>query len=85
MTENIVRLLWDLRRAKKQGRDGIDRRKRARLAESVSGARANSPYYRELYRDLPDRCGPRADRGERISRRSGRHSVSAHGNHGASG
>ena len=55
MTENIMRLLWDLRRAKKQGRDGINRRKRARLAESVSGARANSPYYRELYRGLPDR------------------------------
>lgn len=28
---------------------------RARLAEMVAYARANSPYYRELYRDLPER------------------------------
>lgn len=55
MKENIVRLLWDLRRAKKEGLDGIRRRQRTRLAEMVSHARARSPYYGELYRDLPDR------------------------------
>ena len=33
----------------------IKRRWRARLAEMVAHVRANSPYYRELYRDLPER------------------------------
>ena len=33
----------------------VARRQRARLAEMVAFARANSRYYRELYQDLPER------------------------------
>jgi len=45
--------LIDTRRAKREGPAGIAQRQRARLAEMVAFARSNSPYYRELYRDLP--------------------------------
>lgn len=48
-------LLLDARRAKKQGFDTIMRRQRMRLAEIVAYARANSPYYRQLYQHLPER------------------------------
>lgn len=34
--------------------DGIDRDQRTRLMELIQFARARSPYYRELYRGLPD-------------------------------
>lgn len=34
---------------------GPSEQQRQRLAEIVSYARANSPYYRELYKDLPER------------------------------
>ncbi len=34
--------------------DGIDRQQRARLLELIQFARTCSPYYRELYRGLPD-------------------------------
>ena len=53
MSENPLRLLLDARRAKKQGPTAIEERRRTRLAEMVAHARANSPYYRELYRGLP--------------------------------
>lgn len=55
MTEHVVSLIWDARRARKKGADAIAQRQRARLADMVAHARANSPYYRELYRDLPGR------------------------------
>ncbi|GHO55789.1 phenylacetate--CoA ligase family protein [Ktedonobacter robiniae] len=48
-------LLLDASRAKKQGLDAIMQRQRTRLAEIVIYARANSPYYRKLYQDLPER------------------------------
>jgi len=48
-------LLRDTRKAKKQGMKAIKERQRARLADIVAFARANSPYYRELYKDLPER------------------------------
>lgn len=48
-----MRLLLDARRAKQGGRPAVERRQRRRLAEIVSFARANSPYYAELYRHLP--------------------------------
>ncbi|HXR65776.1 MAG TPA: phenylacetate--CoA ligase family protein [Ktedonobacteraceae bacterium] len=48
-------LLLDARRTKKQGLDAIMQRQRTRLAEIVAYARANSPYYRKLYQDLPER------------------------------
>ena len=55
MNESLLWLLLDTRRARKQGPTAIAQRQRARLAEIVSYARANSPYYRELYRGLPER------------------------------
>jgi phenylacetate-CoA ligase len=48
-------LLRDARRARKGGFAAIAPHQRARLAELITFARANSPYYRELYRDLPER------------------------------
>ncbi|MGI5488861.1 phenylacetate--CoA ligase family protein [Microtetraspora malaysiensis] len=54
MTENERSLARDARRALREGAEGIARRQRARLAEAVAYARAHSPYYRELYRALPD-------------------------------
>jgi hypothetical protein len=55
MSESILRLLRDARRTRKQGQPAIARRQRSRLAEMVAHARTHSPYYRELYKDLPDR------------------------------
>ncbi|MDX2136469.1 MAG: phenylacetate--CoA ligase family protein [Chloroflexota bacterium] len=55
MNESFLWLLLDTRRARKHGPAAIARRQRARLAEMVAFARGNSPYYRELYRDLPER------------------------------
>ena len=48
-------LLLDARRAMKQGPAAIAHRQRARFTEMVTFSRAHSPYYRELYRDLPER------------------------------
>lgn len=48
-------LLLDASLAKKQGLEAIMQRQRTRLAEIVSYARANSPYYRKLYQKLPER------------------------------
>lgn len=55
MSENIPWLLLDACRARKQGPAAIERWQRSRLAEMVDYARATSPYYCELYRDLPKR------------------------------
>ena len=55
MTEHVGGLIWDAWRTRKKGVGAIAQRQRARLADMVAHARANSPYYRELYRDLPDR------------------------------
>ena len=55
MKESVLSLVLDARRARKQGTRAIVQRQRARLADMVGFARANSPYYRELYRDLPER------------------------------
>ena len=54
MTTGVLSLLLDARRARKEGPDALARRQRGRLAQMVAYARANSPYYRELYRDLPE-------------------------------
>ncbi|MEW6637777.1 MAG: hypothetical protein AB1425_13305, partial [Actinomycetota bacterium] len=53
--EHPLWLLRDARRARKQGPAAIERRQRARLAGMVAFACANSPYYRKLYRDLPEK------------------------------
>ena len=50
-----LRLLLDARRARTGGPEAILRRQRTRLAEMVAFARMHSPYYGELYRELPDR------------------------------
>ena len=55
MSEHLLWLLLDTYRARKAGPAAIERRRRARLAEMVAFARATSPYYRDLYRDLPER------------------------------
>ncbi len=55
MNESMLWLLKDTRKAKKQGMNAIKERQRNRLAEIVAFARANSPYYGELYKDLPER------------------------------
>lgn len=55
MTEHVIGLIWDAWRARRSGAGAIARRQRARLTDMVAYARANSPYYRELYDDLPKR------------------------------
>ncbi|MGO4193586.1 phenylacetate--CoA ligase family protein [Arthrobacter sp. YAF17] len=50
----MVGIAWDIWRAEREGPEGISRRQRARLAELVGFARSASPYYRHLYRDVPD-------------------------------
>ncbi|MGE0446919.1 MAG: hypothetical protein AB7P99_16960 [Vicinamibacterales bacterium] len=42
----------DLRRAVREGAAGIERRQKKRLADLVAHARANSPFYQQLYGDL---------------------------------
>ena len=53
--ENILWLVWDAYRTRKQGPQAMAQRQRARLAEMAAYSLANSPYYRELYKGLPDR------------------------------
>lgn len=55
MTEHAVGLIWDAWLARKGGIQAIERRQRTRLVDIVAHARTHSPYYRELYRDLPER------------------------------
>ncbi|MCF3106554.1 phenylacetate--CoA ligase family protein [Streptomyces roseoverticillatus] len=55
MSESKAWLGRDIRRARKEGTAAIMRRQRDRLAGMVAYARAASPYYRELYRGLPER------------------------------
>ena len=50
----MFRFLFDARKARRRGSAAIQRRQRARLADIVSFARSSSPYYRELYRGLPE-------------------------------
>ncbi|MGW5364618.1 phenylacetate--CoA ligase family protein [Actinopolymorpha pittospori] len=53
MGESLRQLARDARRATAEGPEGIARRQRVHLADLVAYARTNSPYYRELYDDLP--------------------------------
>ena len=55
MSESILSVLLDARRARKQGLATIAELQRDRLNEMVAFARGNSPYYSELYRHLPER------------------------------
>lgn len=55
---NPLRTVWllqDARIARRQGAPAIAARQERRLADLVSFARTQSPYYRQLYRGLPDR------------------------------
>ncbi|MFF2244648.1 phenylacetate--CoA ligase family protein [Arthrobacter sp. NPDC058130] len=47
-------IAWDIWRAGRAGQDAIARRQRDRLGVLVECARSSSPYYRRLYRDVPD-------------------------------
>lgn len=55
MSESLLWLLFDSWNAKRQGIAAVTKRQKDRLAEMVNFARANSPYYHSLYRDLPER------------------------------
>lgn len=47
-------IAWDIWRAGRASQDEIDRRQRDRLAALVECARSSSPFFRRLYRDVPD-------------------------------
>jgi phenylacetate-coenzyme A ligase PaaK-like adenylate-forming protein len=53
-------IAWDIWRAGRASQDAISRRQRDRLAALVECARSSSPYYRRLYRDVPDTVSDRA-------------------------
>lgn len=55
MKDGRISIVFDAWRAKRQGREALAARQKSRLAEMVAYARAHSPLYAELYRDLPDR------------------------------
>ncbi|NNC13008.1 phenylacetate--CoA ligase family protein [Planctomonas sp. JC2975] len=55
MTATTRDLARDARRSVREGQEGIRRRQRDRVADLVAFARERSPYYRDLYRGLPDR------------------------------
>ncbi len=50
-----IGIAWDTWRAERGGADAIGRRQQARLAGLVEFARTASPFYRALYRDVPER------------------------------
>jgi phenylacetate-coenzyme A ligase PaaK-like adenylate-forming protein len=50
----VIRIAWDTWRTERGGAGAIARRQQARLAELVEFARTTSPYYRALYRNLPE-------------------------------
>lgn len=54
MGENLVGLVLDNWRAKKEGPEGIAHRQRDHLATMVAFSRAHSPLYERLYADLPE-------------------------------
>lgn len=51
---NRLKLLLDVWQAKRLGKPAIKERQQARIADIVTFARQNSPYYKELYNGLPD-------------------------------
>lgn len=54
MTEDRRALSGEIRSALRGGPEGLERAQRAHLSELVAYARRHSPYYRELYQDLPE-------------------------------
>ena len=55
MSEHMLWLLYDTHKARKQGASAIMQRQRTRFTEMVTFARTHSPYYRERYRNLPEK------------------------------
>lgn len=55
MSERLLPLLLDVRRATKGGAAAIAQRQRLRFADIITHARAHSPYYRDLFKDVPQR------------------------------
>lgn len=55
VSERVLPLLRDVRRARRRGSDVLIAQRRSRVAEQVAFARAHSPYLRELYAHLPAR------------------------------
>lgn len=55
MSQGLLSLLRDARKARREGTVAVLTRQRARLAEMVTFARAHSPLFRELYDGLPER------------------------------
>ena len=51
---NRLKLLLDAWKAKRLGKPAIEKGQQSRLADIVNFARQNSPYYKELYKGLPD-------------------------------
>lgn len=60
MRDDIIHYFLDARKAKRRGRDEIARQQGVRLQDMVTHARTNSPFYRALYRDVPERIGSHA-------------------------
>lgn len=52
MNERLLWLWLDAHRTKGHGAAAVARKQRARLAQMVAFARASSPFYRDLYRDV---------------------------------
>lgn len=50
----FVQICWTVYRAPREGPAGIARRQQQRLEHLVASARAQSPYYQQLYRNLPE-------------------------------
>lgn len=55
MTENLLSLVLDARKAGRGNAAEIAQRQRTRLNEIVIFARERSPFYRKLYKSLPDK------------------------------
>lgn len=55
MTNSVLARVLEARKTRKRGAQAILEQQRGRLADLVSFARENSPYYRELYRGLAGR------------------------------
>jgi hypothetical protein len=51
---SFFRASWDVYRAAREGEEGIARRQRQRLDDIVAYARTHLPYYRQLYRRVPE-------------------------------
>ena len=51
---NLLSIWWDARRVRKRGPAAISEHQRSRFSEIVHYARRCSPYYRELYGNLPE-------------------------------